>query len=449
MPTSRRTVVFFLGVGGAMVATVTAAGFVYRAADRGSFSDLRSGEPFEPWREWRERRYQGAEAVALAGTLAANSHNTQPWLFAVTGDTIDLYANRQSHMLFLDAYDRELLMGLGCCIENMAVAAEGLGKPATVSLFPNPSNTDHVARLTFGPGMPVETPRFLAIGSRRTHRGHYLRDRPLPANMLTSLNQLSPSGPARVILFPAESALGQAFAKGTIEATESIIADPSLLTERYHWFRQTLDQVRATRDGLSFIGSGLTDMQVRAGMALPDIDAASYGQFWLDETRNTHVATAPMFGLISVDDESNPAHLLEAGRLLERLYLEATALGLGFQPLSQMNLMADREQARGRQPLFTDRVRQLAAGTQGAMVVGLRLGFSNMLPRASPRRPFHNALVRHTSIMRTQASAAAPLPQPTGPAPIGAKAASPGRATSPPQPGDVPPMKGPVSNQPE
>lgn len=395
MPTSRRNFVFFMGIGGATIASLTAAGFLYRAADRGSFSDLQEGKPFLPWQEWSRRRLAAHEAVALAGTLACSSLNSQPWWLRLKQDVIDLYFRRTSYPLFLDPFDRQALMGLGACIENMTVAAEGLGHPANVTLFPSEDNIDHIARLDLVPGSPNATPHFKALTHRHTNRGPYDPERLPPADTLSVLERISPSGPASLVLFSSVSQKGQDFARATLEAAEAILSEPAMITEQFLWFRQTMDQIRATANGVSFLTSGLTDLQVRTAMALPDIDERDFAGFWIQQTRDVHVPQTPLFGMLCVEDATNPVHLVEAGRLLQRLHLEVTAQGLAMQALGHINWMADREEARGQPtPTFINRAVALAEN-MGSMVLGLRLGYARRPARAAPRQALPSVLVPH------------------------------------------------------
>lgn len=391
MPTSRRNFVFFLGVGGATIASLTAAGFLYRAADRGSFSDLQGGKPFLPWAEWRERHLTGPEAVALAGTLACSSLNSQPWLMRIEGDIIDLYFRRTSYPVLLDPFDRDALIGLGACIENMVTAAQGLGSPASVSYYPSATNIDHVARLMLGAGLPDETPRFLAIANRRTNRNPYDRTRLPPPAILKKLESLTPGEAARFALFPANSQKGQAFAHAVSDATQVILADPAMIAEQFQWFRQTMDQIFEAPNGFGFLNAGLTDLQVRTAMALPNIGEKDFARFWADQTLNVQLPNSPMFGILAVEDDGDPIQILEAGRLLQRLHLDATAEGLSMQAISHINWLADREEARGRNRDFADRAAALA-GNLGYMVLGLRLGYARRPARASPRVPLPGVL---------------------------------------------------------
>lgn len=395
MATSRRNFVFFLGIGGATIASLTAAGFLYRAADRGSFSELQTGKPFLPWQEWKNRSLVGAEAVALAGTLASSSLNSQPWWLRLDGNVIDLFFRRTSYPVFLDPFDRDVLLGLGACLENMVTAAEGLGHHAEVSLFPSEANIDHVARLTLGKSAPNETPRFLAIANRHTNRNAYDRSRLPPAEVmaaLTSLNIHGPDSAARLALFPADSPRGQEFAKAMIDATEVIFSDNTMAAEQFFWFRQTTDQIRAMPNGLSFLTTSLSDLQVRTAMALPDISESDYINFWRHEVVDVQMPNSPLFGLITVADNGEATQILAAGRLLQRLHLEATARGLAMQALASINWMADREEARGGSWTFIERAAALSEDF-GTMVLGLRLGYARRPGRLSPRIPLPGVIV--------------------------------------------------------
>lgn len=386
MATSRRNFVFFLGIGGATIASLTAAGFLYRAADRGSFSNLQAGRAFLPWEEWKNRRLAGMEAVALAGILAASSLNSQPWWLRLEGDIIDLYFRRTSYPVYIDPFDRDVLLGLGACLENMVTGAEGLGYTTNVTLFPSTANFDHVARLVMGRSVPNETPRFLAIGNRHTNRNPYDKER-LPSGRLLAdlaLIQSSDTAMARFALFPADSPRGEDFAQAMSDATQAIAADPAMVQEQFQWFRQTMQQTDATADGRNFIDSGLSELQVRTAMALPDITASDLARFWTHQTLEVQLPNSPMFGIIAVQDNGNPVQILEAGRLLQRLHLEATAQGLAMQALSGINWMADREEARGVRRDFIDRAARLSENL-GVMAVGLRLGYARHPGRLSPR----------------------------------------------------------------
>ena len=92
------------------------------------------------------RRQQTVIAGGAAVALAASPHNTQPWLFDVTDDAIDVYADRARHLGSFDPFRREMHLGLGCAIENLVRATRVFGFAAEEAV--QPAN----GRLELAPG---------------------------------------------------------------------------------------------------------------------------------------------------------------------------------------------------------------------------------------------------------------------------------------------------------
>jgi hypothetical protein len=71
-----------------------------------------------------------------ASTLAASSHNTQPWLFRVTADAIAILPDRSRRCPVVDPDDAHLYKSLGCAAENLLHAASLQGQAADVRYDP-------------------------------------------------------------------------------------------------------------------------------------------------------------------------------------------------------------------------------------------------------------------------------------------------------------------------
>jgi hypothetical protein len=109
------------------------------------------GPAYEPWKDWKTESEEGAGPLSLVASaiLAANAHNTQPWLFVVNPNKIDLFADTRRNIGAIDPYLREMYEGLGCALENLVVAAESKGYTYNLKLMPNPTSKTHVATINF------------------------------------------------------------------------------------------------------------------------------------------------------------------------------------------------------------------------------------------------------------------------------------------------------------
>ena len=66
-------------------------------------------------------------------TLAANSHNTQPWRFRIAKGEIRILPDLSRRTPAVDPDDHHLHASLGCAAENLALAAAAVGLPGELS----------------------------------------------------------------------------------------------------------------------------------------------------------------------------------------------------------------------------------------------------------------------------------------------------------------------------
>jgi nitroreductase len=345
----------------------------------------------KPWADWRDDRYQGPLALIAAGVLAASPHNTQPWRFAVGRFGVDIFDVPQRHLGAMDPLGRERRAGLGAAIHNMALASTRLGRPGRVRLLPDPGNPLHMARVELGPdGMgPPPHPLVPVIARRHTHRGAWT-GAPITAEQRQALLAFPRPDAIRLVLFDAQGAEGQRFARLTEDATAAIVADAAMLGASHRWFRHEKREADQLRDGLTLRTSGLDALTLVAGSLLPQPDAATEGRYWLAATRDTQLPSASLFGLILAHDPADVRQALLTGMAWQRLHLVATALGLVAQPLNQLPEMIDRERQLGQAPRFATAAAPLLAGQLPAFA--FRLGQAMAPAPASQRRAVSTVL---------------------------------------------------------
>jgi len=387
--------------GGAGAAVLAALG--YRAWDRGMFS-AGEGAAFDPWRDWQGTPGEGIRRPLHAAILAANPHDTQPWLFSAGGDTITVWADRARNLGSFDPFRREMHLGLGCAIANLRFAAASFGlfadvKPIAGRLTLSPPNTPAaVARIKMSP-LPAGSflakhlPRTVAaIAARRTNRGPYLRDKPVPSALLDAWPLLGGGEGPRVV-FIADDARHAAMRDIMIAATEAIVADPEMSADSARWFRTGRDEIEAHRDGVTMDTAGLSPWLLAAAKLLPDVSAKTADESWLTMTKDTQTATAPVFGMILVRDRLDVAQTLCAGQLWQTLHLMATDQGIAAQPINQPVEMIDRNAQLGRPDRFGPALGKLANMPGWEPTFTFRMGYAEHPAPHSPRRPL-SAVIR-------------------------------------------------------
>jgi nitroreductase len=119
---------------------------------------------------------------------APSVHNTQPWRFSVTGETIELYADA-GRQLMEDLAGREMIISCGAALFGLRLAIRSLGYQPEVDLFPEPSQRRLLARVRAAgpaPMTPEERAMLQAAPHRHTHRGAF-EPGPLPGGLLERL----------------------------------------------------------------------------------------------------------------------------------------------------------------------------------------------------------------------------------------------------------------------
>ena len=378
--------------GAGAVTVIVAGGLVWRAYDTSVFT-AGEGPAFEPWVTWRDDRTAGPIAVVRAGILAASAHNTQPWLFRVSGDRIDLHADTARNLGAFDPFLREMFISLGCALENMVLAARAQGfvpdvelGPGTLDPPPDAPPPLLVARVQMRPGQRGESDLYKAIPELHTNRGAYDADRPVAEELVALLAGLANQPDVKLDLY-RDGPARERFDLATVRATGMIVADAEMVHDSEAWFRFTPAAVARHRDGVTLRSVGLPPFIRTAARLLPPPSSEESHRIWLETTRDVHLATARMTGFLSVHDLYDRPAALEVGRLWQRMHRWATAAGLAMQPLNQLPEMVDRE----RQLNLPPRTAAVLAGlTEGGPdwkpTFAFRMGHPTREAPPSPRR---------------------------------------------------------------
>ncbi len=326
-----------------------------------------------PWRGTSEERFKFLLNYAV---LAPSGHNTQPWLFKIAGDELELYADRTRGLAVLDPEDRELIMSCGAALFNLRIAMIHYGFVPATHTFPELDDPDLLAFVRFGPGREasVEEHRlFMAIKKRRTNRRPF-EPRPIPEADLEAVQEAAAREGARLHVI-RKRADRERLADLIAEGDRRQASDRHFRRELASWVHPGRSH---SRDGIPGYALGRSGPGAYAEPLM--IRTFDGGRGWAARDRQL-AEGSPALLVLSTGADTPPAWLT-AGQALERALLRARDLGLYASFLNQP-VEVDALRAEVRKVIGGERQPQLV----------LRMGYGPSV-RATPRRAVHEVLLR-------------------------------------------------------
>lgn len=273
---------------------------------------------------WRHSTAAPSEPVALVrelvryATLAANSHNTQPWRFALDADAIAIQPDFSRRTPAVDPDDHHLWVSLGCAAENLTLAAAALGRRAE----PQFDARSGLIRTLLEPMAPVRSPLFNAIPRRQCTRAEY-DSRAVPVAELRALASTA-SGPGVQVLLLTDRARIDAVIDFVTQGNSAQMRDAAFVRELKHWIRFSDREALASRDGLFARSSGNPAVPRWLGNLL-------FRLFFTESAENDKYARqlrSSAAVAVFVGRAERPAQWIEIGRAYQRFALLATSLGI-------------------------------------------------------------------------------------------------------------------------
>ena len=357
-----------------------------RAYDQGVFS-TGEGPAYDPWRAWPPYvQRDGLAALVGAAILAANPHNTQAWQFALSENRIEIHSDLNRAGGALDPFLREHMLGLGCALENLDLAASANGYASEVVYQFDPSDQGAVIGIDLASSAPVTSELYDAIPKRHTNRGPYRTD-PLPSETLAALEgQLADIPDIGVQWFTTEEERAS-FATLVIDANDAIDQDDDQADETRAWFRTSWDAVQKDRDGLTIDTGGMSPLIRVVGKMLP-------GRFVPMDIPEGPIKGTPAFGLLVSTDNTDRTQQINAGRAWQRLHLWATSQGMAMQPVDSPLVRADRERSLGLTAEFGSRINTLTRDGKRPLL-SFRLGYPERDAELAPRRSIESVIIEN------------------------------------------------------
>jgi len=315
--------------------------------------------------------YDYRELVRYA-SLAASSHNTQPWIFKLETNRIRILPDLSRRCPAVDPDDHHLYASLGCATENLLLAAKAAGLEGSVLYDASTSG----ACIDFEEAPPVRSALFDAIPQRQCSRSMY-DGLPLMVDELKQLKDVS-HGNGVSALFITEVEQKDLVARYVTEGNNAQFSDAAWARELKSWIRFNGKEAVRTGDGLYGPSMGSPAVPRWLGLVAMRISFSAKNQ---NKKDLGHIRSSSAIAIITSEGNDIP-HWIEAGRCFQRLALQSTALGLHTafinQPVEVTKLRSEFARAMGISNQRPDLI--------------VRIGRGQEMPR-SLRRPLEDVIV--------------------------------------------------------
>jgi Nitroreductase family len=267
-----------------------------------------------------------ARDIIRYATLAANSHNTQPWRFAANDRGIDIRPDLARRLPAVDLDNHHLFASIGCAAENLSIAAQMRGKPG--ELIFDQANGGGVT-FVYGKGANKEAALFDAIPRRQSTRGLF-DGRPVSAADLATLSKAAVVPGVDLILISDRSQIDRI--RDLVLAGNSVqMTDEAFVRELKSWLRFSPAYAMEMGDGLFSASSGNPALPQWLGPTLFDLAFKVAAE---NDKYARHIASSAGIAVF-IGQKDDAEHWVLAGRACQRFALAATALGLKHAFLNQ------------------------------------------------------------------------------------------------------------------
>lgn len=326
--------------------------------------------------------------------LAPSMLNMQPWAFHLRDDALEVWVDIPRSVLFCDPKNTNLYLSVGAVLENIVLTAGTLGYSTRLEFFPQRHNPDYVAEVRFRKeDHPVghENGHYQFIPLRRTNRKRF-SPRIVLDESKRALEACADTGGKFSLVFRKNRALERAI----LIADRVRFSNPDLV-------RQFVEIVKGKNRRIGLSSQNLEPNWERAlffnAVMHTWIFLNCFGSPFLVPFYYTrkHLVNTSTIGWL-MGPRSSARDVVEAGRVMQRILLEATALGIHSHIINFPLMYLEHDHI----PLNTREQRSVEAmravfhdqfnGKEGQILAIFRLGYAKRMSQRPSRQPLESFL---------------------------------------------------------
>lgn len=307
--------------------------------------------------------------------LAPSGHNTQPWLFSINNETVEVYTNLKKRLFVMDPVSRELYLSIGACIANLLAASRSFGIEYEISYFPRGISDELVARIEFKDvekAEPKDEDTLRALVNRRNNREHYL-PAIIDKKIQSEWYKCVPDSSFRLDLV-SDNSTKLKLAEATAEGLKMAFKNRSFRKELADWLRNNYVYCE---DGIPI---NTTDMPVPSLIAASLVRLLDIGPVKAKNDKKKMIES-PLIAVVSTR-EDGPLQWVRSGEVFENVQISASKNGI-----ASAVLVAAVEEGELYKKI------QQALNTNFRPQIVFRLGYAEKQSIHAPRVPVEKLLI--------------------------------------------------------
>lgn len=278
------------------------------------------------------------QKILSVAVHAPSGENAQPWRFVVQGNRISVFNIPERDQSLYNVNQLGSYVAHGTLIENIIITSTAHGYGAKTQVFPDGQNKDLVAIIDLQKESIAVDPLHAYIEKRCTNRKPYKKNMPLSAEQVSELARAQEVVAGGKAVFVQEEEKIKALAHAG-SMNERVMFDNQFLHNFFFthitWTKEEDEEKR-----VGFYIKTL-EMPAPAQVAMKLFRSWPIMRFLnkfgaakaIAQTNTGVYASSSAIGAV-IMPKDGPNHFIDAGRVMQRIWLTATKLGLSIQPLT-------------------------------------------------------------------------------------------------------------------
>ncbi len=298
------------------------------------------------------------------GIKAPSGHNTQPWLYAVNDNEINIYPDFSRALPVVDSDNHALYISLGCALENIVIAASKYGLRAEVHLMTSKGDNPYI-KISLSSDDSIQKDELVEyIEDRQSIRNEY-ENRQVPAYDLESLKNAVHFHEIDILILKNSEDI-ERLEPLIIEGSNLQFQKRAFVDELVSWIRFSRKEAAGKGDGLWSKSMGFPAMNRFIGNIVMKyfVSAKSEAKRW-----KKLIQASDGFALF-LARENDVVHWVRLGRAFQRFGLTATKLNISH---AHVNMPCEELEVRKKL------VEQFNLGSKHPLLL-IRFGYSEKMP---------------------------------------------------------------------